>query len=284
MSVSVHKTTSKQFTRYGFLEGTGVEVFHARFDHHRFTAHAHDTWAIGAVVRGTKDIAAKERQPQVLDAGRVYAIPPNVAHAGKCVGDRGCEYVMIYIPDDEWKTQCAIQGVSPHVLASSVRNPGLVARFAAFAAMSLERPQALSTWHGEWTLFCERMLGALHPNDATTRLPSAVAPDRRLLRARDFMRTFPHRNVTLDELAREASLSVPEFCRRFAAAFGLSPHRYHLVLRLVDAKRLLMRGMAPSEAAVATGFADQSHMGRHFKSMFGMTPSAVAMRNSARTF
>jgi transcriptional regulator GlxA family with amidase domain len=35
---------------------------------------------------------------------------------------------------------------------------------------------------------------------------------------------------------------------------------------------------------MATGFADQSHMGRHFRAMFGMTPGAVARHADSRTF
>jgi AraC-like DNA-binding protein len=47
------------------------------------------------------------------------------------------------------------------------------------------------------------------------------------------------------------------------------------VLRLRKAKAMLIYGASISEVAFNTGFADQSHLGRHFKSMFGMTPGAV---------
>jgi AraC-like DNA-binding protein len=44
--------------------------------------------------------------------------------------------------------------------------------------------------------------------------------------------------------------------------------------RLETVKRLLILGKSLVDAAVESGFADQSHMTRHFKRTFGMTPGA----------
>ena len=41
-------------------------------------------------------------------------------------------------------------------------------------------------------------------------------------------------------------------------------------------KRLLRAGMTSAEAAAQAGFADQSHMGRHFRAIVGITPAAFA--------
>lgn len=262
--------------QYGYVDATGIEVLHARFERHRFAAHAHDTWAIGAVIRGAKDSMTNARQPAIVRAGEVYAIPPHVAHAGMSIGDHGCEYVMLYVPDTEWRLQCDIHRVSPHVLSRPVPMRDVLAPFMQFATLSMQGSLALPD---AWPLLCEAMLGTLSGRKAS--MPSSnVVTDKRLRDARAYLQAFSSRNVSLDELAREASLSASELCRRFTAAFGLSPHRYQVVLRLKTAKHLLLDGLTPADAAAATGFADQSHLGRHFKAMFGVTPGAVARRDS----
>jgi AraC-like DNA-binding protein/quercetin dioxygenase-like cupin family protein len=285
MPHSAHNTqlATREHAQYGYVDGAGIEVLHARFEHHRFATHAHDTWAIGAVLRGAKDSMTSARQPSIVNAGEVYAIPPHVAHAGMSIGDHGCEYVMLYVPDAEWQLQCDIHGVSPHAFSQPVKMRRAMAPFVQFAALSMQSSHMSSTWPDEWALLCEAVLGSMNNRDASAQSSSIVA-DKRLRDAKAYLQAFSSRNVSLDELAREASLSASELCRRFTAAFGLSPHRYQLVLRLKTAKHLLLDGMTPSAAAAATGFADQSHLGRHFKAVFGVTPGAVARRNSARTF
>ncbi|MBN3763722.1 AraC family transcriptional regulator [Burkholderia sp. Ac-20365] len=266
--------------QYGYVDGTGIEVLHARFERHRFAAHAHDTWAIGAVIRGAKNSMTSARQPNIVSAGEVYAIPPHVAHAGMSIGERGCEYVMLYVPDDEWRLQCDIHRVSPHAFSRPVPMHDAIAPFVQFAALSMQASPALPD---AWSQLCEALLGAMSGHNASAPSSNALA-DKRLHDARAYLQAFSSRNVSLDELAREASLSTSELCRRFTAAFGLSPHRYQLVVRLKTAKHLLLDGLTLSDVAAATGFADQSHLGRHFKAMFGITPGAVARRSSAKTF
>jgi transcriptional regulator GlxA family with amidase domain len=45
---------------------------------------------------------------------------------------------------------------------------------------------------------------------------------------------------------------------------------------LVRAQEMIADGTALSEVAVATGFADQSHLTRHFSARFGLTPGRWA--------
>ncbi|NEQ55828.1 MAG: helix-turn-helix transcriptional regulator, partial [Leptolyngbya sp. SIO3F4] len=50
------------------------------------------------------------------------------------------------------------------------------------------------------------------------------------------------------------------------------PHAYLNHVRVHQAKRLLASGHSITDAALSTGFADQSHLHRHFKKMVGVTP------------
>lgn len=75
---------------------------------HRFAPHAHDMWAIGAVLRGAKDISPRRGRPAIVEAGQTYAIAPGVAHAGRGMSGQTCEYVMLYVPDAEWRMRCTM--------------------------------------------------------------------------------------------------------------------------------------------------------------------------------
>lgn len=64
--------------------------------------------------------------------------------------------------------------------------------------------------------------------------------------------------------------------RGFARAFGLTPQAYLVQRRLDLARWLTAAGASLADAAAASGFADQSHMTRHFTQRFGLSPCAIA--------
>ena len=78
--------------------------------------------------------------------------------------------------------------------------------------------------------------------------------------------------LTLSELADLAGLSIWRFATVFRQQVGISPHRYICRLRLACAQALIRQGMPVASAASEAGFYDQSHLARHFKTVFGMTP------------
>lgn len=279
-------TRDADSAKYGVV-GTQacVEVLRARFQRHRFGEHAHDGWSLGAMVAGVKDIAPRGEPPNRYSRGDVYVIEPDRAHAGRTVADHGCEYVMVYVSNAEWLRQCDARGVSPGWLSSAhARNPSLAAHVHGFVTTALSHPERLAVWDGEWQLFWDE-LARVGGGTASVEAQAAQQQDWRVRRAQDFLRAHYAEEVTLEALASTVSMSVFDLCRKFSGTYGLSPHRYQLVLRVHEAKSRLLRGDAISEVALALGFADQSHLGRHFKSLLGITPGAVARQKAqARTF
>ncbi len=81
-------------------------------------------------------------------------------------------------------------------------------------------------------------------------------------------------NVSLADLAGEFRLSPFHFARLFKEATGFPPHEYQLQLRVRRAQQLLMQSPRRTVAEIACelGFADESHLRRHFKRIVGMTP------------
>ncbi len=80
--------------------------------------------------------------------------------------------------------------------------------------------------------------------------------------------------LTLEQVAAAAGLGRFHLLRAFARRFGLTPHAWLLRRRVNHAKTLLRAGVAPAEAILASGFADQSHLGLHFRRLVGLTPAA----------
>ena len=83
------------------------------------------------------------------------------------------------------------------------------------------------------------------------------------------------RNVSLDELAAVAGIGKFRLIRLFRERIGLPPHALQIAHRIHRARRMLEGGASIADAA---GFADQSHMHRHFRSGLGITPREYRVR------
>ncbi|MFC7288151.1 helix-turn-helix domain-containing protein [Herminiimonas glaciei] len=94
------------------------------------------------------------------------------------------------------------------------------------------------------------------------------------------LQEFRNSLASIATIAAASGLSREAFSRKFTRDIGMSPHAYRLVGRLNAARRQLRDGISVADTATDFGFADQSHFGRHFFRVFGVTPGAY--RNSMR--
>ena len=93
-------------------------------------------------------------------------------------------------------------------------------------------------------------------------------------RACVYMRRHLAQRVTLDQVCRCAGLSRSTLLRAFAQAKGVTPYRYLESVRIAEARALLERGVPPAEAALRSGFSDQSHFTNCFGRFTGLSPGA----------
>ena len=81
--------------------------------------------------------------------------------------------------------------------------------------------------------------------------------------------------VLLKDLAGQTGLSPFRFGRAFKLSMGISPHRWQMNLRVLEAQEMLRDGKrSQADIALATGFAEQSHFSRVFKEVVGVPPGA----------
>ena len=97
-----------------------------------------------------------------------------------------------------------------------------------------------------------------------------------LRRVLDYIGDNLAHDLSLETIAAVAGVSPYHFTRLFKQSVGLTLHRYVTQQRVSEAKRLLLAGRSSiADVAHLTGFADQSHLHRHFKAAYGITPGGL---------
>ncbi|AFY57835.1 DNA-binding domain-containing protein, AraC-type [Rivularia sp. PCC 7116] len=84
------------------------------------------------------------------------------------------------------------------------------------------------------------------------------------------------KDLGLNELAELLHMSPHYFCYLFKKSMKITPHQYVIKTRVHRAKELLLTGKySIAQVAFMVGFANQSHLNRHFKKLIGVTPGKI---------
>lgn len=163
-----------------------------------------------------------------------------------------------------------LNGLETTDRAAIVTDPALVGQVDALVTQ-LSHPEVSL----ECAVTVHGVLGQLTASaePVGSALPRQGTP---LVAARDYLRANFGEPVTIAELAGMMGLAESHLIRAFHREFGLPPHAYQMRLRLAAACELLASGLSVSTVAFECGFADQSHLSRNFKAVYGLTPAAWA--------
>ena len=82
-------------------------------------------------------------------------------------------------------------------------------------------------------------------------------------------------DITIDEIAKFASMSVATLHKNFKKATSLSPIQFIKQLRLHNAHSLLMSGYNASNAAFESGYTNSAQFSREFKRLFTYSPRDI---------
>ena len=248
---------------------SGVQRLAARFGGHAYDIHRHETYGVGLTLWGAQSFHYRGAL-RTSRGGQIMVLHPDEAHDGHATVDAGFAYRMLYV--DPAEVSSAVGSNPPFVPEVVADDPVLADLLReAFA----DFPQSLEPLAIDAVV--ERLAGRLAVrSDARPRARGAAVAHRAVARARDFLAAESHRTVASEELETVTGLDRFALSRHFRAATGTSPHRYQVGRRLARAQKMIAAGVSLSDAAAATGFADQSHLTRHFSARFGLTPGRWA--------
>jgi AraC-like DNA-binding protein len=198
----------------------------------------------------------------------VTLIHPHEIHGARDMEPRSrpAEFWLFYVPVEVVR-ETAGSRAAPFAAQFTSIASDLVAHFSALPARLFRATNRLE--HDE---VLTRALGDLLGNLGLRSFERPVrSVPARLDRTHEIIREHCDQPLSLNILARAAGMSSSNFSREFRRRFGRPPHRYLVQMRVERAKRLLSDGVSIAEVATACGFADQSHLNRHFRQLTGTT-------------
>lgn len=250
----------------------GLERSEAFFAGHGFDPHRHDTYSIGCTMDGVQSFRYRGAAQRSVK-GQVFVLHPDETHDGHAGTRAGFRYRTVYVDPGRICDALDAAGATLPFVRDAVSNDRRLAAAIAPAFDDLDRPLE-EVQQDQIILALAEALAAADPSIARRASPAHHGRAVRL--AREFLDARVQTGVTSAELEAVTGLTRYAVARHFRAYLGTSPYRY-LVLRRLDRVRELIRsGATLVDAALASGFADQSHMTRQFKKAYGISPGQWA--------
>jgi AraC family transcriptional regulator len=218
---------------------------------------------------------------EVVDVGEIVVVPAHIGHGVQW--DTEGTFVMATLA-----TEALARVIDP---AAEVGQWSLRPQFSCPDPLVLQTLKALLAQIQRGAkgnrLYCESlgqtlMLHLLHHYGTVPQTPRAYSDGLSRLRLRrvlDYIHSHLDQDLSIAELAALLQLSPHYFVHLFKQAMGLSPYQYLLRQRVEQAKNLLKDpSLSIADVAYRVGFANQSHLNRHFKRVVGVTPGQYRRR------
>ena len=262
---------SARFVRTDALGGY-MALAGSRFET-RLPPHVHSSYVFGVVESGAVRVTTNHSS-HVASAGMVVLVSPFVVHTEIPVSEQGWTFRYLYPTDAVVREAlCAAPASSPALRFGRpvIDDPGL-ATMITRVHQGLESGDPDGTTADALTSLVRQLAERYGRNR-----PDVESRERRNIGAvRDLITERPLKSVKLQDLASAAGLSPFHFTRVFKNEVGLPPYAYYEQVRIAFAHQLIHEGHDLTSVAYQLGYADQSHLTRHFRRGSFTTPGKMA--------
>lgn len=236
-----------------------------------FLNHFHEHYVIGFVESGKRCLSCKN-QEYSIGAGSVILFNPGDNHACAQCDDGTFDYRGFHIP------KCTMLDLAEEITGKR-ELPGFSQAVIHDEEITCYlRPLHEMVMNGGADFGKEEnlllLLSALVQRYGQPFESCIPECRQEIERACEFIEAHFHERLSLDQICRYAGLSKSTLLRAFTKSKGITPYRYLETIRVNAAKRLLKHGVQPVEAAMQTGFSDQSHFTNYFNRVIGLAPGA----------
>lgn len=232
----------------------------------QFEKHSHDEFVIGANLLGEEHIWLDGRRFSA-GVGAITTYNPGEIQGGGAAEGQPWRYVSLYLPVAQL---AASLGRAELQFERPLQHSPLLASELARRVEACLSDDPLLRERGEEGVTL--LLGAVATGAGVRLAAARNLGHAAVARLQALLADNVERTPSLDLMAAELGLSKFHLLRSFQKHTGLTPRQWAMQLRTRRAQGLLRQGMAAGEAAHALGFADQSHLNRHFRAAYGISP------------
>ena len=247
-----------------------IEAYSFKGIMQKFPNHFHDYYVIGFIESGERCLSCKNRK-YTVEPGDLLLFNPRDNHTCEQIDGRTLDYRCINVhPETMSKAAFEITGKDylPYFSPAVIFHSELASLLRELHMIIMEEEK---DFRKEEIFFF--LLEQLIEEFSEEGIEQSLAEENRETRIIcNFLEENYMKNITLDELSELTGLSKYYLLRSFTKQKGISPYRYLETIRIDRAKKLLEQGVLPIEAALQTGFTDQSHFSNFFKKFIGLTP------------
>lgn len=238
--------------------------------------HWHEEYQLCLVQSGSGEL--RYRGDDLLTPpASLFIVYPGEVHSNRAYGSSGCSYRDLFVGPELMRSAAAeVAGKErglPFFKTAVICDDDVIGKYLDLHR-AFESPSSSLERHALLLDMIAVLLARFADN--RPRLDRAGLERRAIRNACDYLVEHYAENVSLETLARMANLSPFHFNRVFSEQKGMPPHAFQTQLRVSRAKLLLRQGWTIPQVAAQTGFADQSHLTRHFKRLIGVPPGRYA--------
>lgn len=250
-----------RLARIGGLEVCSTEACGQHFD-----KHSHDEFVIGANLLGEEQVWL-DGHTFAAGVGAITTYNPGEIQGGGAREGQPWRYVSLYVPPAVLADSLGLEQLQ---FGTPLQQQPRVATALAQAVEQCLSSDALLRERGEESVTL--LLGEIARGGRVRLASSAAAGQGPIAHLQELLAASLENTPSLEQMAVSVGLSKFHLLRAFKQRTGLSPRQWAMQLRTRRAQSLLRLGLPAGEVAHALGFAAQSHLNRHFRAAYGLTP------------
>ena len=247
-----------------------IEAYSFKGIMQKFPNHFHDYYVIGFIESGERCLSCKNRK-YTVEPGDLLLFNPRDNHTCEQIDGRTLDYRCINVhPETMSKAAFEITGKDylPYFSPAVIFHSELASLLRELHMIIMEEEKDFRKEEIFFFLL-EQLIEEFSEEGIEQSGPEENRETKIIC---NYLEKNYMKNKTLDELSGLTGLSKYYLLRSFTKQKGISPYRYLETIRIDRAKKLLEQGVLPIEAALQTGFTDQSHFSNFFKKFIGLTP------------